>query len=87
MGKSSEEKIVFAKSLLKIGVPYREVQTNLKIKFGSGMSNTTLQKMMEEEEETRHCEQKLQKCEENLQLYKQLYFDLLDAMKKKMKIE
>ncbi len=87
MGKSSEEKIVFARNLLKIGVPYREVQTNLKIKFGSGMSNTTLQKMMEVEEETRHCEQKLQKCEEDLRLYKQLYFDLLDAMKKKMKIE
>lgn len=86
MGKSSQEKIEFARDLLKIGVPYREIQANLKIKYGSGMSNTTLQGLVEEAEETRRCEEKLRKCEEELRMYKQLYFELLDAMKKKLDI-
>ena len=51
MGKSSQEKIEYATQLLRADIPYREIQEYLKLRFGSGMSNTTLQNLQVERDE------------------------------------
>ena len=51
MGKSNQEKIEYAQQLLSADIPYREIQEYLKLRFGSGMSNTTLQKLQDEHDE------------------------------------
>ena len=82
IGKSSEEKITFAKKLLRMGVSYRDIQTNLKIKYGSGMSNTTLQSLYEDVQYEIGREDRIKQLESELVLYKQMYFELLETMKK-----
>ncbi|UYP46705.1 hypothetical protein NEF87_002990 [Candidatus Lokiarchaeum ossiferum] len=84
MGKSSDEKVNLARQLLQLGVPYREIQATLKSKFGSGMSNTTLKKMQEKMEEAKSLREQLDRCQEERNLYKKLYFELLEAVKKKL---
>ncbi len=84
MGKSSQEKIEYAKNLLKIGVPYRQVQLNLRFKFGSGMSNTTLQNLFEESRLEVERVDRIYQLESELAQYKRMYFELLDTMQKLM---
>ncbi|UYP43762.1 hypothetical protein NEF87_000047 [Candidatus Lokiarchaeum ossiferum] len=86
IGKSSEEKIGFARKLLKMGVSYRDIQANLKIKFGSGMSNTTLQNLLPEVQNEMQRDDRIQQLETELNLYKQMYFELLETIKKKMQL-
>ncbi len=48
MSKRDPEKIAFAEELMEQGVPYRQIQEKMKEKFGSGMSNNTLNKLQQQ---------------------------------------
>lgn len=85
MAKSSQEKIEYAKQLLRAQLPYREVQESLKIRFGSGMSNTTLQKLISEEDEIKRLKEQLAKANNQLELYKRLYHELLQKIQNHLK--
>ncbi|UYP44686.1 hypothetical protein NEF87_000971 [Candidatus Lokiarchaeum ossiferum] len=89
MPKSSEAKVNLAKKLLEAGMPQRDVQKILQKTFGSGMSNTTFQKIMEKNDEVSQLKEeietlqaKLEKSQHDLALYKHLYFELLQTLKK-----
>jgi hypothetical protein len=84
MGKLDGEKKYYAKKLLQEGIPYRDIQKQLKIKFGSGFSNTTLQKFQLEVDEDEDLRTELERVRNELYLYKKLYFELLEAMKDKI---
>lgn len=82
MGKSSQEKIAFARTLIDSGISYREIQNLLQNRFGTGMSNTTLQNLQAEIENERKNRAELSQCEKELALYKKLYYELVEAIKK-----
>ena len=60
------------------------IQEHLKVRFGSGMSNTTLKKLAEKTDEVAKLQKKLEKTEQVLKLYKQLYFDLIKSLKQNL---
>lgn len=82
--EQDEEKIQFVENLLQNGKSYRDIQEALKKKFGSGMSNTTLKKIHARLSKVRQLEERAQYLEEELALFKRLYFELLAATKKKL---
>ena len=84
MKPSQIEKINFAKTLLEVGVPYREIQIQLKIKFGSGVSNSKLRDLQQDLEEDGDLRVELARVNKELVLYKKLYFELLEAMKARL---
>jgi DNA-binding transcriptional MerR regulator len=84
MKTNINEKKEFAKKMLKADVPYKEIQELLKHRFGSGMSNTTLKKMAEEENVIEKLQAELQKTKEQLVLFKKLYFDIVDKIRDKL---
>ncbi len=84
MGKSSQEKIEYAQQLLRADIPYREIQEYLKLRFGSGMSNTTLQKLQDERDEINRLREELKRCKYQLDLYKRLYNELLEKIQGKL---
>lgn len=75
----------FATSLLKEGMKYREIQQELQKKFGSGMSNTTLQKLQKQLKEIHVLKKKVRELEEEVNLWKTLYFELKEATIKRLK--
>ncbi|OLS14741.1 MAG: hypothetical protein RBG13Loki_1611 [Promethearchaeota archaeon CR_4] len=81
MGKSSQEKINFVYKLLKEGIPYRDIQTKLKDKFGNGISNTTLIRINARVLRDQTLEVRIQQLEEELALFKRLYFELLEKVR------
>ncbi len=83
IGKQNIEKTIYARILLKKNYTYREIQDELKKKFDSGMSNTTLQKLQDEVNEVVNLKVEVQKLKQELALYKNLYFELLDMINKK----
>jgi len=92
MGKSTEDKLIFARNLLIGGVPYREIQDLLKEKYGSGLSNTTLKNLQSRVDRVKELERKVVKTEFELEkarkeasLYKELYFELKDVIMEQMK--
>ena len=87
MTQNEVEKVNFAKKLLKIGMSYRDIQLNLKLTFGSGMSNTTLKNLVVEEKQNENWRAKYEQSQEELAVYKNLYFNLLKTLKLKMKDE
>ena len=87
MPQNDAEKIRYAKKLLKIGMSYRDIQLNLKLTYGSGMSNTTLKKLVVEEKLIEDWKEKYEKSQEELAVYKNLYFNLLKTLKSKLKDE
>lgn len=84
MGKSSQEKIDYARQLLRAQIPYREIQEYLKLRFGAGMSNTTLQKLQDEEDEIKQLREELTQTRHQLTLYKRLYHELLEKIQGKL---
>ncbi len=82
MGKSSREKIEFARNLIYERVPYKEIQEKLYEKFGTGMSNTTLKKMLTEQNTLYAKNERIEELERELKFFKKLYFDLLEKTKK-----
>ncbi len=84
MANITHEKRDFARKLLKADVPYKEIQELLKVRFGSGLSNTTLKKLGEDENIIAKLQTELEKTKEQLALFKKLYFDLIEKMKGKL---
>ena len=89
MPKSSDAKVELTKKLLSAGIPYREIQDILNKTFGSGMSYTTFQKLAQKEDEMEILREELgksklelEKTRHDLALYKHLYFELLQSVKK-----
>ena len=87
MTQNNEEKLSYAKKLLKIGMSYRDIQLNLKLTFGAGMSNTTLKNIVVEEKQNEDWRVKYEQSQEELAVYKNLYFNLLKTLKLKLKGE
>ncbi len=87
MTQNEVEKVNFAKKLLKIGMSYRDIQLNLKLTFGTGMSNTTLKNLVVEEKQNEDWREKYEQSQEELSVYKNLYFNLLKTLKLKLKDE
>jgi hypothetical protein len=87
MTQNNEEKLRYAKKLLKIGMSYRDIQFNLKLTFGTGMSNTTLKNLVVEEKQNEDWRIKYEQSQEELAVYKNLYFNLLKTLKLKLKDE
>ena len=84
MGKSSKEKIELAENLLSSNTSYRLIQEELKKKFGSGLSNTTLRNLQKEQSRITILEEKIEFLEDELALFKKLYFQLRKATKKRL---
>jgi len=84
MGKSSQEKFDLAEQLLQEGKPYKFIQEKLLEKFGSGMSNTTLKRLLREKNKIYQLEEKNTQLEHELALFKKMYFELLNATKKSL---
>jgi hypothetical protein len=84
MGKSNQEKFDLAEHLLKEGKPYRFIQDALIAKFGSGMSNTTLKRLLKEQNKIYQLEERNKQLEHELALFKKMYFELLNATKKSL---
>ena len=84
MGKSSKEKIALAEKLLISNTSYRLIQEELKKKFGSGLSNTTLKKLQRDQSRVKILEEKIEFLEDELALFKKLYFQLRKATKKRL---
>ena len=78
MGKSSQEKIDYAITLLKIGKTFRDIQKQLKNKFGSSMSFSTLTKLKDISAKNTEESAKIKQLEQELTLFKRLYFELLN---------
>jgi len=57
---------------------------DLKLRFGSGMSNTTLQKLQDERDEINRLREELKRCKYQLDLYKRLYNELLEKLRGKL---
>ena len=82
--KSTVEKVEYARQLVKLGLPYREIQEELRSQFGTGMSNTTLQKLGSQDTEITELKKLLADTTNELELYKRLYNELIGAMKDKL---
>ena len=82
MGRSSREKIDFAKLLIEKDLPYTEIQKKLIEQYGSGMSNSTIKNLAKKKEEVGDLKMKIKDLERELSLFKRLYFDLLEKTEK-----
>ena len=78
MGRSSQEKINYAVKLIKVGKTFREIQEILKKKFNSSMSFSTLSKLKQIQSKGSEESEKVSRLEQELSLFKKLYFDLLE---------
>jgi len=84
LGKSSKEKIDLAEKLLSNGTSYRLIQEELKKNFGSGMSNTTLKNLQRSFKGKNLLKEKIEFLEDELALFKKLYFQIRKATKKRL---
>ena len=66
MPKSSKEKQELARLLLNEGISYDQIQEELKNKYGSGMSNTTLKRLTVEPERIKELEDKAKPIASNI---------------------
>ncbi len=92
MPKSPQEKINFARRLLEQGIPYTEIQSQLKTRYGSGMSNTSLRNLNEGVDTFQDLRKRLEITEIELRetkieltLYKKMYQELLEVVKEKIR--
>ena len=87
MGRSSHEKIEYAKKLVGDGLLYEEIQKKLKDRYGSGMSNTTLKRMRENKSKIEDHSKRIGQLESQLTVFKKFYFELKEKMEKMKKEE
>ena len=85
MPKSSKEKQELARLLLNEGISYDQIQEELKNKYGSGMSNTTLKRLTVEPERIKELEDKVKELALELKMYKKMYYELLEVVKERIK--
>lgn len=84
MPKSSKEKQELARLLLNEGISYDQIQEELKNKYGTGMSNTTLKRLTVEPERIRELEDKVKELSLELKMYKKMYYEMLDVVKERI---
>ncbi len=84
MPKSSKEKHEFARLLLQEGISYAQIQEEMKIKYGTGMSNSTLQRIIVETSRIKELEDQVSEMAMELKMYKKMYYELLDAVKERI---
>ena len=84
MPKSSKEKHEFARLLLQEGISYAQIQEEMKIKYGTGMSNSTLQRLIVETSRIKELEDQVSEMAMELKMYKKMYYELLDAVKERI---
>ena len=84
MPKSPKEKQEFARSLLQQGISYAQIQEELKMRYGTGMSNSTLQRLIVESDRIRELENQVKEISLEAKMYKKMYYELLDAVKEKI---
>ena len=82
MGRSSREKIEYAKKLVGDGLLYEEIQKKLKDRYGSGMSNTTLKRMRENKSKIEDHSKRIGQLESQLTMFKKIYFEMKEKMEK-----
>ncbi len=82
MGRSSQEKIDTAIELLQAGKTFREIQAVLQQKFKSSMSFSTLSKLKKIQSTNTEESEKIRRLEQELELFKKLYFDLVEKENK-----
>ena len=80
----SIEKKDYAEKLLKLNLPYREIQIILKQKFETGMSNSSLQKLRNNQQKKKDLEAENELLRHELTIFKKLYFELINSMKEKI---
>ena len=85
MPKLRKQRKDFVKQLMQNDYNYDQIQEKLKEKFGTGMSNTTLQRIKSEMQEITFLKKEIQHLQEEVQLWKNLYFELKDATIKKIR--
>lgn len=85
MGRSSQEKIDTAVELLKTGKTFREIQAVLQQKFKSSMSFSTLSKLKNIQSTNSEDSEKIRRLTQELNLFKKLYFDLIEKENKSKK--
>ena len=85
MPHADKAKQEYASSLLNEGIKYREIQQKLQDKFGSGMSNTTLQKLQKQIKEMYILKKRVRELEEEVNLWKSMYFELKEATIKRLR--
>ncbi|UYP45481.1 hypothetical protein NEF87_001766 [Candidatus Lokiarchaeum ossiferum] len=85
MPKSSKEKQDHARALLDQGISYSQIQQDLKNRYGTGMSNSTLQRLIGESDRIHELEDHVKELSLELKMYKKMYYELLDAVKEKIK--
>ncbi len=84
MPKSSKEKQDYARDLLQKGISYGHIQEELKQRYGTGMSNSTLQRLILESNRIQELENKMREMAVELKMYKKMYYELLEAVKEKI---
>jgi hypothetical protein len=98
MPRTIPNKIEYTKQLLQIDVPYRDIQSILKNKYGSGVSNNTLQKLreeiidldalfeeLEELRKLRPLVHEVAELRKDIKMYKSLYFELMETLNRTVK--
>ena len=83
IGRSTQEKIEFAKKLVGEGLSYQDIQVKLRDRFGSGMSNSTLKQLREVNSKLEGQSDQIRQLEQELSLFKKAYFELLDKTERK----
>ncbi|MHA1672356.1 MAG: hypothetical protein ACTSYI_01890 [Promethearchaeota archaeon] len=76
-----------AEKLLINKTSYRLIQEELKKNFGSGLSNTTLRNLQRDQSRINILEERIEFLEEELALFKNLYFKLRKATKNRLSKE
>ncbi len=97
MPRSLPNKLEYAKQLLQIDIPYRDIQSILKEKYGSGLSNKTLQNIKSElidldaiYEELKELRKLIPLIDENrilkkdLEMYKTMYMEIFETVKERL---
>ncbi len=79
----SIEKLEFIINLIEENKTYREIQNQLKLHFGSGVSNSTLKNIMQEMDESRKQEREIDRLKKELSIFKRLYFEIIEEIEKK----
>ncbi|MHA1619222.1 MAG: hypothetical protein ACTSVZ_08060 [Promethearchaeota archaeon] len=82
MVKSDPEIIKTASEMMLQGKSYREIQDCLFAKYKSGLSNNTLKKIKKEQNALEKKDQEIARLRRELNLFKKLYFELLEATEK-----
>ena len=78
--KSSQIKKLRAIELIQKGTPYREIQVLLKNEFGTGMSNSTLKKLLENSTIITQLKNQITRLDGEVKVWKNLYFELKETM-------